>query len=103
MSKKKAHKEEVSEVTPEIAKAVEEASAVVENQEIQLNAELLQKIASLNVKENELDGMIIVGVKKGVFVPFVLAKNITDLITLDFVLKREVAKILDNVMNSQQK
>jgi hypothetical protein len=92
MAKKKA-------VQQEIITVVEKAEVV----DAGLNIQLLKSIADSSIQEYELDGIVIVAVKKGVFVPFVQARNVTDLITLDFIAKREISKILDNVMTSQQK
>ena len=98
MLKKNKSKQETTSLSDAVNEIVE-----VETKAPELNAEVLKKIASSNVQDNNLDGLVIVAVKDGVYVPYVVAKNITDLITMDFVLKRETNKILDNVMSSQQK
>ena len=98
MSKKNKSKQETTSLSDAVNEVVE-----VETKSPELNAEVLKKIASSSVQDNNLDGLVIVAVKDGVYVPYVVAKNITDLITMDFVLKRETNKILDNVMSSQQK
>jgi hypothetical protein len=92
MAKKKA-------IQQEIIPAIEKADVL----DAALNIQTLKNIADASILDHELDGIVIVAVKKGVFVPFVQARNVTELITLDFIAKREIAKILDNVMTSQQK
>ena len=92
MAKKKA-------IQQEIIPAIEKADVL----DAALNIQTLKNIADASILDHELDGIVIVAVKKGVFVPFLQARNVTELITLDFIVKREIAKILDNVMTSQQK
>lgn len=92
-------KSETVEVHAEAAQAAQEAQA--QDAQSQLNAGTLKELAQIGFDNFGLDGILLVAVKNGSIVPFVAAKNVTDLITMDFVGTREARKVIENVLTSQ--
>lgn len=55
------------------------------------------------VSDFELDGLMIIGLKDGIFAPHVLARSVPDLLTLKFVLEREISRVIESTLNQSQK
>lgn len=90
----------VEEAQAQVVQAdkVEDAPVVTQN----LSSDTLRQIAESSIGENNLDGIAIIAVKNGVYVPFVAAKTVSDVITMEYMFKREASKIIENVITNQK-
>jgi len=54
------------------------------------------------ISDFELDGLMIIGLKDGIFAPHVLARSVPDLLTLKFVLEREISRVIEATLKTPQ-
>lgn len=62
----------------------------------------VKKLSEDVVEEKSLDGLIIIAMKNGIFAPNVLARTVPDLLTLKFVLDREINRVIESTLNNSQ-
>ena len=67
-----------------------------------LSVGLLEDLAKLSIETHELDGIAVVAVKDGVIIPYIAAKSVSDVITMDYVLKRETSRVVESSLSSQK-
>jgi len=64
--------------------------------------ELVIEAANRAVEDHGFDGVVIVGLRDGNYVPYALAKSIPDLLTLKYVLEKEVDRLITLTFNKPQ-
>lgn len=67
-----------------------------------LSVELMEGLAKLSLETHALDGIAVVAVKDGIIIPYIAAKSVSDVITMDYVLKRETSRVVESSLTSQK-
>ena len=88
-------------MTKKNAKPVKKAGKkIIEAAKPTIN-ELVVGAANEAIENHNFEGIIIVGFRDGAYVPHVLAKGIPDLLTLQYVLNREIDRVISGTFTKE--
>jgi len=68
-----------------------------ESNEIDL-PKVVNAFAQNVLNEHKLDGILVIATKDGNIVPHVLTKSVPDLLSLQFILNREISRVIENIL-----
>jgi hypothetical protein len=60
--------------------------------------DFVKTVSEKLIKDHSIDGLAIAVIKDGAYAPFVIAKSVPDILTLKFVIDREVSNIIERII-----